>query len=444
MSDRRDGVLRRVARVLVRLVYRRVDILHADRLSAPGPMVVVANHFGGVADAVLVVLASARRPRIVAADRIWKVPLVGRLLDAIGAIPIHQRRDGAGGNEDAFASCHRALAEGSQVLIFPEGVTSEEPSIAPVRTGAARIVLGARASGVDGITIVPVGIHYEDKAGFRSRVFVDVGEPFGPDSVTATDAGADDRAAVERLTDEIGERLRRTAPDFRDWAEERALVTVAESALRDLGPDPDTPVPLDLEYRVANALTRLEPARRDPLVASAGTYHDVMEPIGLRDRDVAGHDRRSGLGPRVALEIALTLLMIPYALAGLVANAVPLALLGVVRRVVSAPAVMATVLPLAAAGLFGLTWMCWLWWAWTIGGWDSAVWAATILPVLLAALLATTERLALGWRAATGLVTGRRSRARAIYDFREDTLDALADALTPGSRGSVAHHGDGR
>ncbi|MFI5043182.1 MAG: 1-acyl-sn-glycerol-3-phosphate acyltransferase, partial [Acidimicrobiales bacterium] len=138
MGDRQDGVLRRVARVVVRLVYRRVDILHADRLSAPGPMLVVANHFGGVADAVLVVLASSRRPRIVAADRIWKVPLVGRVLDAIGAIPIHQRRDGAKGNQDAFASSHRALAEGSQILIFPEGVTSEQPSIAQVRTGAAR------------------------------------------------------------------------------------------------------------------------------------------------------------------------------------------------------------------------------------------------------------------------------------------------------------------
>ena len=93
---------------------------------------------------------------------------------------------------------------------------------------------------------------------------------------------------------------------------------------------------------------------------------------------------------------------------------------------------MATVLPLAAAGLFGLTWVCWLWWAWSIGGWDSVVWAAIILPVLLAALLATTERLALGWRAATGLVTGRRSKAHAMNDFREDTLDALVDALAPG------------
>ena len=443
MSDQRDGVLRRVARVVVRLVYRRVDILHADRLTTPGPMLVVANHFGGVADAVLVVLASSRRPRIVAADRIWKIPLVGRVLDAIGAIPIHQRRDGASGNQDAFASCHRALAEGSQILIFPEGVTSEEPSIAQVRTGAARIVLGARAAGVEGIAIVPVGIHYEDKAGFRSRVFVEVGEAFGPDSVIGPDAGADDRAAVDRLTDEIAQRLRRTAPDFRGWAEERALVTVAEAALRDLGPDPDTPIPLDLEYRVANGLARLEAGRRDPLVRAAGTYHDVMEPVGLRDRDIAGRDRRR-LGPRVAFEVALTLLMIPYALAGLVANAVPLALLAVLRRVVSAPAVMATVLPLAAAGLFGLTWAFWLWWAWSYGGWESVVWAATILPVLLAALLATTERLALGWRAATGLVTGRRSRAHAMNDLREDTLDALVDALAPAPIGSAALGGEGR
>ncbi len=40
-----------------------------------GPVAAVSNHFGGLADAVLLVDASPRLPRIVARDVIWKVPI---------------------------------------------------------------------------------------------------------------------------------------------------------------------------------------------------------------------------------------------------------------------------------------------------------------------------------------------------------------------------------
>ena len=62
----------------------------------------------------------------------------------IGAIPVHKPEDhnSPTSNDEMFASCYGALDDAGNILIFPEGVTRNEPSIATVKTGAARIAIG--------------------------------------------------------------------------------------------------------------------------------------------------------------------------------------------------------------------------------------------------------------------------------------------------------------
>jgi hypothetical protein len=91
------------------------------------------------------------------------------------------------------------------VLIFPEGKSHDEPSLAPLKTGAARMALYAReAGGVDELAILPIGLTFERKEAPRTRVLVQIGEPIllaawrAPPNTTAADA----------LTAEIDARLR--------------------------------------------------------------------------------------------------------------------------------------------------------------------------------------------------------------------------------------------
>ena len=91
-----------------------------------------------------------------------------------------QRREdgeGTGDNAGAFHECHEALRAGDQVCIFPEGTTHDRPRLDPIKTGAARIAIGARASGVTGTVVVPVGLTYPDKLAIRSAVLVSSGRP---------------------------------------------------------------------------------------------------------------------------------------------------------------------------------------------------------------------------------------------------------------------------
>jgi glycerol-3-phosphate O-acyltransferase/dihydroxyacetone phosphate acyltransferase len=153
--------MRRVADRLVRLIaraatlgwFRAVEVSGLERIPRTGPVLLVANHHGGFVDPALLVAAVPRPVRFLAMASLFRILPLRPLLAFGGAIPVHRardvERDGAGtrGNVDAFAACFAHLREGGAIGIFPEGEASDEAHLLPIRTGAARIALGAHARG---------------------------------------------------------------------------------------------------------------------------------------------------------------------------------------------------------------------------------------------------------------------------------------------------------
>lgn len=397
----RRGITQRIARILANLVYREIDVHVAGDGIPEGPVVAVANHFGGLADGILLVDAATRKPRIVARDVIWRTPVVGRIASAVGMIPVHRRADGAAaGNDDMFATAYAALAGGDLLLIFPEGVTQDVPHMAPVRTGAARIALGARETGTSGIRVLPMGIHYEDKAGFRTRVLVNVGEAIDLDSWAAARppilGGADDRDAVHELTELVDGALRHVAPDFPDWESARALQSAAEVLLTDVDPAPLATMKYGDLSLLASRLNRLPEPSRGELAAAASRYVAAVAGAGTSDLAVA-----TTQGPRSWAWLADLLLVIalaPFALVGLLAAAVPLLLVSLVSRLRVAPAVRATAVPGAALLAFFAEWGLLVWRAAGAGGLGLALLVILLFPFFVAALLLFHERVALLYR----------------------------------------------
>jgi hypothetical protein len=374
---------------------------------------------------------------------IWQVPLVGRLMQGIGAIPVARRADDRGvrrSNDEMFAACYAALADGDVVLIFPEGVTQDDPFLAPVRTGAARITLGARAQGVAGIGLVPVGIHYEDKAAVRSRVLVAVGEPIDLDSVAAAhdlDArpvGADDQAAVRALTDLLDTRMRQVGPHYRDWDEARALNLAATVALHALTPSrgPDRAVPFGLVERLGAALAAVPDAARLPLQRAAAAYGADLTALGLDDGALVAR-RPFGLG-RLLAEVALLVVLAPLAVLGVLLGALPVLLARATRLLPAAAAVRATVMPLVALLAFLAEWVGLTVASAGVGGWELGAAAAVLTPAALAAAFYCGERavlLARGVRHSWHL--RRADPVAALQARRRDVLDATRRALLAGS-----------
>jgi 1-acyl-sn-glycerol-3-phosphate acyltransferase len=434
-QTRRERFIRKLAGFLVRAVYRRVDVWRPADVSE-GPQLSVANHFGGFADPLLLIYAMPRVPRIIARDVIWKIPIAGAIMRWARAIPVHKPEDrGPGSNDVMFASAYEALREGSHVMIFPEGITRDEPSIAPIKTGAARIVLGARASGVAGIQIRPAGIHYQDKASLRSDVSLLVGEPIDLDGSIdefvqpGEDEGPDNRAAVRSLTDRIETELRHVAPDFSDWQEARALTIGADVLLRTLADSPKDEIPMASRDALAGYLGRRPAEVKQRAVEAVDAYRADLASLGLDDaRLLSGMTGRQFLWRSFWLLI-LTLVLLPFALVGVLINWIPYLLVKAVGllRFKAAPAVLATVKPMSAILFFGITWGIVLWGVFRDQGWWLGLLAIMLMPLYLGAVILVVETAQLLWNSFT---TWRRLRkARSSDDLIEAQRRAVVDAL---------------
>lgn len=411
-------VLHRLVLAVTSLVYRRID---SDDLADldDGPVVLVANHFGGLADALVLMAVLPRRPRILADDSIWRVPVAGWVMRRIGAVPVHRGRAGDDDNTDLFASTHEALRDGDLVLIFPEGVTRVEPSIGRIHTGAARIALGA---GV-GLRVVAVGLHYADRAAFRSDVAVRRGG-----TIDVAGSGAATPEAVDALTSGIEVELRRAAPNYEDWDEVAALRRAAEVALEEV--DPDRGVSIGERERLASAYAAL------PAPAPARIVEAVRE-LRASGGDRAWHPRAQLR--RTLLVAAALVLALPYAVVGALVFGIPVALAVAASHLPLAAPVRATIVPLvatlAAAAAVAVASVG----AWQEGGWRFVGIAWALLPVTLAALVLVAEHVVLGARRAWARVRpGAAARAEVARRRLLGELVAVTGVALPGAAGSGA------
>jgi 1-acyl-sn-glycerol-3-phosphate acyltransferase len=207
------ALLRAIAGVALRWYYRDIEIEGLSRVPRQQPLLLVVNHPNALVDALLVGWVIPRRVLITAKATLFRNPVAGALLRWLGVVPLRRASDEASAasrpdparNRETFRAIHDALRAGGTVLIFPEGKSHDEPSLAPLKTGAARRALHARDTGdVPGLAIVPIGLTFERKEAPRSRVLVQVGEPI---LIEAWEAPAGTPPA-EALTAEIDARLR--------------------------------------------------------------------------------------------------------------------------------------------------------------------------------------------------------------------------------------------
>ena len=118
------------------------------------------------------------------------------------------------------------------VAVFPEGISHDETTLQPLKTGAARIALEAVADGgAEDLATVAVGLVYDAKARFRSRALVRVGEPV---AVTkwAEDYRRDEWATVRAAHRGPGQQLSRVNPSFASWTQATQLSWIAEVVVR--------------------------------------------------------------------------------------------------------------------------------------------------------------------------------------------------------------------
>ncbi len=320
-----------VARAAIWLFYSTVEITGLERLDPSRPTLYAPTHPNSIVDPLLLILFEERPLRFVARDGLFRGPLLGALLRAIGAVPVRRRMDHGGNvdNQGALAACVEALAEGGAVVLFPEGKTHARLRVEPLKSGLARIALDAYPAPV---RIVPVGLNYLVRHAFRSDVHVSIGEPI---EIDARVASADRTAAVRELTERVRAGLEALTVHIEREDDERmiAQVTAIVTELRQndgLDASGQSPAErVELVQRILDAyrwLRETDPARTEALRRRILDLIEERESLGLGGEIPAlqrrGERRRAARLWREARTPVL-LLGAPFAAYGVATNVVP-------------------------------------------------------------------------------------------------------------------------
>lgn len=210
-------------------VFHQVDV--AGSPIPAGPVLVVANHPNSLLDPLIIFHVAGRPTRPLAKAPLFEQMLLGTVLRGLGGLPVYRRQDDPAQmhrNDETFRRAIEALVAGDAVQIYPEGTSHSLPSLAPLRTGAARIALGAETA-CDwklGLRIVPIGLSYTRKTRFRGKVLATIGAPFTIEGLRAqheTDPQEAVRMLTARMLDALAD-VTINAPSHED----AALIDVAE------------------------------------------------------------------------------------------------------------------------------------------------------------------------------------------------------------------------
>jgi len=189
-----------------------------------GPVLIVANHSNSLLDPALIVVAAHRTVRFMTKAPLYRHPAIGWLVRAVGSVPVYRQMDDpslVAQNFDSFRDVHRAIADGHAVGIFPEGISHNLSRLQPLKTGAARIALGAAKQLGRAFPIVPMGLVFRDLQAFRSSARVIVGESCVWDDLAHR--GSEDKDAVRQLTKRIDASMRAVTLNLHDWADEQIV-----------------------------------------------------------------------------------------------------------------------------------------------------------------------------------------------------------------------------
>jgi 1-acyl-sn-glycerol-3-phosphate acyltransferase len=165
-----------ILRFAMRVYFRQVEVVGIDKVPRDTPVIFVLNHPNALVDPAFLLAWAPRRVSFLAKSPLFRMPVLGYFVRAMDSLPVYRRQDegeDVSKNREMFVAARALLARGGTIGICPEGVSHDEPRLKPIKTGAARIALGAVSTGeVADLKIVPAGLYYTSKTKFRSAVLL--------------------------------------------------------------------------------------------------------------------------------------------------------------------------------------------------------------------------------------------------------------------------------
>jgi glycerol-3-phosphate O-acyltransferase/dihydroxyacetone phosphate acyltransferase len=381
-----------ILRFALRVFFRKIEVAGVEHVPRDKPVIFVLNHPNGLVDPVFMLCLSGRKVSFLAKEPLFRMPVIGFLVRALDALPVYRKQDDGADtsrNLQTFDAARKLLLRGGAIAICPEGVSHDEPRLKPIKSGAARIAIGAASGGESlDLKIIPAGLYYTAKTTFRSSALLFFGEPLPVEPALLDDNGEPLREVVAALSDRIEGALREVMLHA-EHEEALAIISRAERIFTSELPvdDDQTSLARELELRklFLSGYTLLHahaPEKLATLDSRLRRYEEQLAQLDLEPREV--ERPRSALKESTLLVLAMSLFVVltPIAMLGLLIHYPAYRLSGYIATRLSKTSedVVSTIKIVAAMLFFPLTWIIVAVAMYLLIGWRELIASLLLVP----------------------------------------------------------------
>ena len=333
--------------ITVRTFFRSVTVHNKELIPDKGPLMVLVNHPSTFMDPIVVATMLNRKVFSLGKGDIFKSKIAKWFLPKLRVIPIYRQKDDPSlmsKNKEIFIKCFEHLEDGGALLMFPEGTSITERKLRPIKTGAARIALGAEAQNNFqlGINIITVGLNYANPHKFNRDLFINIGKPIKV-SYFKEDYVVDEFKAAENLTEEIRKKLEKLIIAIEDDKTDvlvKNIETLYKYKLsKELGitkkdKDADFIITKNIVETV-NHYLHYNPELVEKLRFRINDYLLNIRQSGLTDTDIARNQKNKSFITSNLKALLILVLGFPIYIYGLVNNFLPFEIPGLIAKKVS-------------------------------------------------------------------------------------------------------------
>ncbi len=338
------NTLKFLMRITTKIFFRSITVRNREIVPPKGPLMVLANHPSTFMDPILVATILNRKVYFLAKGELFKTKFTRWLLPKFNMIPVYRKQDDPSlmnKNEETFNKCFEHLEKGGVILMFPEGISITERKLKPIKTGAARIVLGAEARNDFqlNVQIINIGLNYEDPHKFNREVFININPAI--EAKKYGDAYKNDPIkAVQELTTDITKELERLVIDIEDTKTDVLVKNIEQlykyKLTKELGIHEDDKSKEFLITKniveTVNYYNIIQPKRVEEMKSRLKNYFDNLEKIGLSDKDISNTTNNGSFILENIRSLITIILGFPLYLYGLINNFLPFEIPGFIAR----------------------------------------------------------------------------------------------------------------
>jgi 1-acyl-sn-glycerol-3-phosphate acyltransferase len=375
-------------RVLLGTFFRRIEVSGLENVPESSGGLIVAWHPNALVDPALIFTSCPAQVVFGARHGLFAWPVIGRIMRAIGAVPIYRAQDLPRGasdesrreaNQKSLDALAKAVANGAFTALFPEGLSHDDSSPRALKTGAARIYyqsLAETPADKPPPVLLPVGLHYDEKRLLGSNVLIVYhppllldGELARPPDPSATEDSR--RAHYRALTEKIEQSLKNIVHATENWEIHQLLhrgrkLVRAERAARAGATLPEsTMAETVLGFRRLwtgyNELKQSHPDELRQILRRIKRYDRELTALAIDDHELdAGAETGSGWADvRLAMQSLFVFVILPpVLLLGFLVSLPPAALVWLIaKRRSKAAKDEATIKLLTGVVAFPLAWL---------------------------------------------------------------------------------------